>query len=217
MIYTSLLFDLDGTLTDPQEGITKCVQYALADQGIFVKDRQELQEFIGPPLDESFMQYYGMNQRQAWRAITKFRERFGKVGLFENRVYPGIPKMLDSLYCDGKILAVATSKPEIFAERILSMYGLKKYFQIVVGSELDGTRVKKQEVIEEAIRQLGNPKRDQILMIGDRKQDMLGAQLCGITGIGAGFGYGEPGELETYNPLFIADTVEELAKFLNKM
>ena len=216
MTYSYLLFDLDGTLTDPEEGITKCVQYALADQGIYVEDRKELLPFIGPPLDDSFMKFYGMDKAHAWQAIAKYRERFGQVGLFENRVFEGIPEMLAQLQQAGRHLAVATSKPQIYTDRILEKYDLARYFKVIVGSELDGSRKRKADIIREALRRFGNPPREQVLMIGDRHHDLDGAKACGIDGAGVTFGYAPAGELEACLPVFLAHSVEELGELLKK-
>ena len=135
-----LLFDLDGTLTDPKVGICTCVQYALKAMGIDEPDLDKLEPFIGPPLKDSFMNFYHMSEEQAEAAIAKYRERFADVGIFENKVYDGIPEMLKNLQANGMELAVASSKPEVFVERILEHFGIRKYFKAVVGSELDGTR-----------------------------------------------------------------------------
>ena len=149
-----LLFDLDGTLTDPKIGITTCVQYALASFGIEEPDLDKLEPFIGPPLKESFMEFYDMDETQAEAAVEKYRERFRDIGLFENEVYKGIPKMLRTLQAKGMHLAVASSKPTVFVERILKHFHIEQYFEAIVGSELDGTRVNKDEVVQEALKRL---------------------------------------------------------------
>ena len=148
----TVLFDLDGTLTDPGEGITKSVQYALKKFGVEVADRTALYPFIGPPLDASFQKYYGFSPEKAQKAIEYYREYFKPTGIFENVVYDGVPEMLDSLKNAGLALAIATSKPEPFAVQIAEHFGLSKYFCHIVGSNLDGTRVKKAEVIHHALR-----------------------------------------------------------------
>lgn len=215
MNYGVLLFDLDGTLTDPKEGITKSVAYALKHFGI-EEDPDHLVSFIGPPLKESFMTYYGFSEEQAILAIEKYRERFSDVGLFENKVYPGIYEMLNVLIASGKKLAVATSKPEVFAKRILEKFDLEMYFEWIVGSELDGTRCKKAEVIEEVFKRAGISKeqREDCLMIGDRKHDIEGAKACGIHGLGVEFGYAPEGELVAAGAEYTVSTVDELKAFL---
>lgn len=151
---TKLLFDLDGTLTDPKEGICKSVQYALKELGIDEPDIDKLEPFIGPPLVNSFMEFYGMTKERAAEAVVKYRERFTDKGWAENIVYEGVPHMLKSLREAGYILAVASSKPTVFVERILTHFGLRDEFSVVVGSELDGKRINKDEVIGETLRQL---------------------------------------------------------------
>ncbi|MBS5216150.1 MAG: HAD family hydrolase [Clostridiales bacterium] len=210
-----MLFDLDGTLTDPKEGITRCVQYALQSFGIEVKSLDELICFIGPPLRESFQNFYGMSEADAEKAVEKYRERFSAVGKFENSVLPGIIPMLKKLKEAGKIMALSTSKPWVFAEQILKKYELDSYFSVVVGSELDGTRDEKQEVILETLKRFGLEKGSkEAVMIGDRRHDILGAKKCGLDGIGVRFGYAEEGELEKAGAVMIADTVEELQRML---
>lgn len=155
---SQLLFDLDGTLTDPKEGICKSVQYALRALGIEEPDLDKLEPFIGPPLADSFMEFYGMSKESAQEAIGKYRERFSVKGWAENVVYEGVPQMLKSLKEAGYVLAVASSKPTVFVERILTHFGLRDAFSVVVGSELDGRRTGKDEVIEETLRQLSAKK-----------------------------------------------------------
>ena len=152
-MFQYVLFDLDGTLTDPKEGITKCVQYALKAFGIEEENLDNLECFIGPPLRDSFMQYYGFTPKQAEKAIEVYRERFRTVGLFENQVYEGIPQLLKACKEAGMFLAIASSKPTIFVKRILEHFALDSYFDVIVGAELDGSREKKEDIVEEALRQ----------------------------------------------------------------
>ncbi len=216
MSFRYLLFDLDGTLTNPKEGITKSVQYALASFGVEEPDLDRLTCFIGPPLVDSFMEFYGFDREKARQAQAKYRERFAEKGIFENQVLPGIPEMLSRLKQAGKVLALATSKPEVFACKLLERYGLAEYFTQTVGSGLDGSLGTKAEVIEEALRrlELSNGDREQARMIGDRKHDIAGAKACGLASVGVRFGYAEEGELEAAGADFIAGTVEELEAFL---
>lgn len=153
-MYQYILFDLDGTLTDPKIGITTCVQYALHKMGIEEPDPDKLEPFIGPPLTDSFRDFYDMDEEKAGQAVTYYRERFSTVGLLENEVYPGIPEMLAELKRAGKRLAIASSKPTVFVKKILEHFEICQYFDVIVGSELDGTRSRKEEVVEEALRQL---------------------------------------------------------------
>lgn len=212
-----LLFDLDGTLSDPKTGICTCVQYALSAFGIEEPDLDKLEPFIGPPLKDSFMKYYDFTEEQAGAAIEKYRERFADVGLFENELYQGIPQMLRTLGAKGMTLAVASSKPTVYVRRILEHFKIERYFKAVVGSELDGRRVNKDEVVQEALRQLFGDKPmdlDQVYMIGDRCFDVEGAHRIGVESVGVTYGYGSMEELKEAKSDYIVRSVEELQAFL---
>lgn len=212
-----LLFDLDGTLTDPKVGICTCVQYALASFGIEEPDLDRLEPFIGPPLKDSFMKFYQMDETQAEAAIVKYRERFSDKGILENRLYAGIPEMLRDLNSRGMFMAVASSKPTVYVKRILEHFQIAKYFKVVVGSELDGTRTGKDEVVAEALRQLfgdQSVEKDKVYMIGDRCFDVEGAHVLGIEAVGVTYGYGGMEELKEAKADYIVRSVEELRKFL---
>ena len=212
-----LLFDLDGTLTDPKVGICTCVQYALADQGIEENDLDKLEPFIGPPLKDSFKKFYNFTEEQAEAALKKYRERFQDTGIFENKIYPGISQMLQMLMSKGMFLAVASSKPTVYVERILEHFNIKRFFKVIVGSELDGTRVNKEEVVEEALKQLFGDQpvdKSQVYMIGDRSYDMEGAHKAGVESVGVTYGYGSMEELKEAKADYIVRSVEELQKFL---
>ncbi len=214
------LFDLDGTLTDPKEGITKSVQHALKYFGIEEPDLDRLEPFIGPPLKDSFMEFYGLSEEQALKAVEVYRERFAPVGVLENEIIPGTGQMLAHAREKGIHLAVASSKPLVFVRQILRHFLIEEYFEVVVGSELDGTRGSKEEVVEEALRQLGilemDPadKKSLCAMIGDRKFDIQGAIAHGLTGIGVSFGYAGEGELSAAGADMVADTMEQLERIL---
>lgn len=210
-----LLFDLDGTITDPKEGITKCVQYALSKFDI-EEDCDNLLSFIGPPLTDSFMDFYGFDKQKAELAIKYYRERYAKIGLFENSAIDGIHEVLEKLKNSGYTLAVATSKPTCFAISICEKYDFSKYFDIIMGSELDGTRTKKSEIIYEVLKQL-NAKPEEVVMIGDRKYDIIGAKEVGTASIGVRFGYAEDGELEKAGADFIVGTPNELLSCILEM
>lgn len=212
-----LLFDLDGTLTDPKVGITTCVQYALHSFGIEEPDLDKLEPFIGPPLKESFQQFYDMDDAQAEAAIAKYRERFQEKGMFENELYDGIPDMLHTLQSKGLFLAVASSKPTVYVEQILEHFKIDKYFKVVVGSELDGTRTSKEEVVQEALNRLSGDqpiRMEQVYMIGDRKFDVEGARALGIESVAVTYGYGSMEELKAAKADYIVQSVEELKAFL---
>ena len=209
-----LLFDLDGTLTDPKVGITTCVQYALQDFGIEEPDLDKLTPFIGPPLTESFKQFYGMNEEQAGRAVEKYRERFKDTGIFENELIDGVPSMLKELKKHGKKLALATSKPAPYSAKIVKHFGIDKYFDFLSCSELDGTHNDKSEIIAEAWNVAENCKFP--VMVGDRKHDAIGAEKNSIPFIGVSYGYAADGELEAFNPAAIASDIYELQGILLK-
>ena len=212
-----LLFDLDGTLTDPKLGITTCVQYALHAFGIEEPDLAKLEPFIGPPLKDSFMEFYGMDEDQAEQAIEKYRERFRTKGMFENQVYPGIHRLLRRCKRHGAVLAVASSKPEVFVKKILEHFHLAQYFTVIVGSELDGRRTNKEEVVKEALHQLfpeSDIDYDNTVMIGDRKFDMIGAKDNKVVSVGVSYGYGSVEELKEAGADYIARSVEELEELL---
>lgn len=213
--YSTILFDLDGTLTDPQVGITKSVQYALMHMGIKEPELKKLIHFIGPPLAESFRENYRMNDEQASQAVHYYREYFSKTGIFENGVYEGIPDLLTALTQTGKLLAVATSKPTIFANRILQHFDLAKYFLVVTGSNLDGTRGEKAEVIAYALQQLPQVDTANILMVGDRKHDIVGAKQNRIDSLAVGYGYGSQEELFAAKPTYFVKTVADILGCLN--
>lgn len=215
-MYQYLFFDLDGTLTNPKEGITKCVQYALHHFGIEEPDLDKLVPFIGPPLIPSFMGFYGMTEEQAKVATEKYRERFRDIGIFENEVFEGVPQMLEKLQNMGKKLVIASSKPEDFVVRILEKFGLRSYFCEVVGATMDEKRTAKADVIQEAFARLNitDEKKAQVLMIGDRMHDVEGAAACGIDCLGVYIGFAAPGELEEAGAAYIAQTVEEMSEFL---
>lgn len=216
-MYDYLLFDLDGTLTDPKEGITKSVQYALKSFGIEETDLDKLEPFIGPPLKNSFMDFYGFDEEKAELAVEKYRENFKDVGIFQNKVYDGIPQMLRKLKLKGKRLAVSSSKPQVFVERILDHFDLRKYFDVVVGSELDGRRVEKEEVVEEALRQLLGERKyrhEEVVIIGDRKFDVEGGLAHDITTMAVAYGYGSMEELKEAKAEYIVRSVQELEKTL---
>ncbi|MBU9722777.1 MULTISPECIES: HAD family hydrolase [Bacillaceae] len=212
--YKLILFDLDGTLSDPKVGITKSVQYALCKMGIEDPDLDKLECFIGPPLQDSFKEYYGFDEEQTQKAIELYRERFVDKGMFENELYPNIPSLLKQLKEQGSTLIVATSKPTIFAEKIMSYFEIKHYFEHVVGSNLDGTRVAKTEIIQYILDKYRDQKRDDFIMIGDRKHDIIGANNTKIASIGVTYGYGTRDELQQTSPTHIVDSVEQLKKLL---
>ncbi|MBW4080731.1 HAD family hydrolase [Paenibacillus sp. S150] len=212
----SILFDLDGTLTDPKEGITKSVEYALGKFDIAVEHPDLLLPYIGPPLYDSFVDIQGFNTENALQAVEFYRERYRTLGMFENAVIPGIPQLLEELKDRGFDLYVATSKPTVFAEEIIRHYGLEKYFRHVAGSNLDGTRSKKKEVIQHVLAENGIAA-EEALMIGDREHDIIGAQACGVASIGVLVGYGSETELRTAGADYIARNVKEIGEIISRI
>ena len=209
----SILFDLDGTLTDPAIGITNSVKYALKKFNIEVLDRKTLYPFIGPPLVDSFMEFYGFNKTDAEKALGYYREYFSSGGMFENEVYQGIRELLKELKEKGIKLYVATSKPQEFSEKILQHFSLLEYFEKVIGATMDEKRNKKEEIIKYALDKY-RIDRLSAVMVGDRKFDILGAKENGIISVGVSYGYGSKEELENSKAEYIANSVEELRKIL---
>lgn len=212
--YSYVLFDLDGTVTDPEEGITKSVQYALQHFSIEVQERRELYKFIGPPLKDSFMEFYGFTEQQAGEALLKYRERFEVTGWRENVVYDGMEKLLRHLRRRGKRIMLATSKPEVFAEQILVYFGLRDYFDFVGGASLDGQRNYKADVIRYVLDANGISSREKAVMVGDRKFDILGAKEFGLETVGVLYGYGDREELTTAGADHLVGSVAELEVLL---
>jgi len=217
-MYQTILFDLDGTITDSREGITKSVQYALATIGIYEEDLSKLECFIGPPLRDSFCMFYkdDINESNVEEIVAKYREHFEPKGIFQNKVYDGIPELLKTLKENKKKLALASSKPEVFVRRILEHFSLVQYFDVIVGSLLDGTRENKPEIVAEALHQLfgEHPDFEHTAMVGDRKFDIEGAKNQHVTAIGVQYGFCSPGELEEAGADFIAETVFDLEEIL---
>lgn len=223
--YKYILFDLDGTLTDSGPGIMNAVQYALSSYGIEETEYEKLRLFIGPPLDKSFMERYGFSREKAFEGIARFREYYTDKGIYENNVYEGIPELLQRLKDDGRILAIASSKPLVQVHRVLSHFDIDKYFDVVMGCELDGTRSAKDEVIEEVLRLLAtcedqehplDPKfiKENTVMVGDRSYDAEGAKKHNLPCIGVLYGYGNRKEFEDAGVKTIAASVNELDKML---
>ena len=209
-MYDTLLFDLDGTIVDSSRGITNCAIYALEKFGITVTDRRELYRFIGPPLVDSFRDFYGFSDESAKAAVAFYRERYREVGMYENDIYEGIPELLESLRARGKRIFLATSKPEEFAKKILEYLKLDKYFDLIAGATFDRSRDTKESVIRYALAEGGLVPDETVVMIGDRLHDVEGAQAVGLDSIGVLWGFGSREELESAGATCIAATPEEL-------
>lgn len=215
-----ILFDLDGTVMNTKEGITKCVVYALDHYGITVENPDSLDFFIGPPLHVSFQEFYGFDEKKAAEAASFYRERYKDIGVFECEPYPGIEAALKSLYDRGYKIGIATSKPEIFARKILEKFELAQYFTFITGSLLDNSRTDKREVIEEAFVRFGvgdEYKKDEVIMVGDRKHDIIGAKQAGIESIGVKYGFAKGNELEETGADYIARTPEDIVRIISDL
>lgn len=210
--YSTVLFDLDGTLTDPKVGITKGVQFALAKAQIKVENLDALECFIGPPLAASFAEFYGFSDTDALAAVASYREYYSVTGLYENLLYTGIRELLELLKGQGRKLIVATSKPTVFSKTILDHFQMTPYFHQIVGSNLDGSLSEKAEIIAHILEH-NQIDKEEAVMIGDRKFDIIGAQANGIASIAVGYGYGSEDELMAAEPTHYLRTLKDLHAF----
>ena len=213
-MYDIILFDFDGTVYDTLEGITKSVQYALNKQGIEA-ELKDLRCFAGPPLLDMFMEKYEFSEETAEKAVLDFRERYKPIGIYESRVFPGIPELLKKLKDRGKILGIATSKPQIMAEQLLEKEGIIEYFDAVCGSSPNGNNNSKREVLSCALKKL-RKNNESAVLVGDTKYDVLGAHQCGVPCIGVEYGYGAEGELLKAGADIIAEDMDKLLEILIK-
>lgn len=212
----NILFDLDGTVSDSGPGIMACVRYALESLGIREED-DRLRVFVGPPLSEQFRAGYNLDENQVKVALAKYRERYTDQGILENEMYPGMGELLRELKAAGRRLALATSKPLPFARAIVERYGVADCFEVIMGSELDGARGTKIQVMEEVLCRMcltGPEALARTAMVGDRKYDVEGARHCGVLAVGVGFGYADPGELEAAGADVVLPTVAALRDYL---
>ena len=214
MSWSNILFDLDGTVTDPKEGITKAVVTALAHFGIH-EEPDNLTKFIGPPLDESFPEFYGFDREQTQVATEKFREYFARQGWIENVPYPGMAELLRDLQAAGKRLIIATSKPEVFALRILEHFGMAAYFDHICGAPLDNQEgAKKAAVIRDALGRAGVTDLRDAVMVGDRRHDIAGAHEVGLEAVGVLYGYGDRAEHQAAGAEYIVEDIAALRRLL---
>ena len=212
--YDLILFDLDGTITDSKEGITKSVQYALNKYGIIIDNPDKLLPFVGPPLHKSFEIFYGFDEKKSFEAVDFFREYFKEKGIFENEVYSGMKELLINLKKEGKTVALATSKPQLFAEQILKHFDLHHLFDYIKGSNLDGSMTDKTEIIADVLTNLKHFEKSKTVMIGDRDYDIIGARNNNIDSIAAGYGFGTEEEIEKIAPTFVAENIKQLKELL---
>jgi phosphoglycolate phosphatase len=205
-----ILLDLDGTIVDSKEGITKSVQYALREMNVFIDDLESLTKHIGPPLRDGFMEYYGFDKEKAEEATKKYRERYEDKGIYEMKLYDGMERLLTRLKQAGKYLIVATSKPEDMAVRILDIFHLSHYFDDICGATYDSSRTSKEDVIRYAMERNSIADLDRVVMIGDRKFDIIGAKAAGVKSIGVLYGFGSEEELKEAGADYIATTVDDV-------
>ena len=207
-----VIFDLDGTLTDPKEGITGSAVYALRKLGYPTPEPSEIEWFIGPPLLWSFRELTGCTEAEGRRLVEKYRERYEVFGVHENTMYPGVPELLDAMKDNGRLLAVASSKPAVFVRQILDEYRLTEYFTVIEGSDLEGKHVEKEDVLRTALLRLGDHR--SAVMVGDRKFDILAARRFGLKTVGAAYGYAQGRELEEAGADKIASSPAEIQKII---
>ena len=213
-MYKYILFDLDGTLTNPEKGIVNSIVYALKKIGIEENDRKSLNKFIGPPLMESFEKFYGFSKEKSALALKYYREYFSVKGLYENEVYEGIKDVLATIKKQGKKIILATSKPEKFAIEILKHFKLYDYFDFIAGATMDETRNEKADVISYALESLNICDLQNAVMVGDRKHDILGAKQIGIKSVGVLFGFGSKEELISAGADNIAENAKDILNYI---
>ncbi len=213
MRYKYVLFDLDGTLTDPYDGITNCVKHTLRTMGFELPDEDDLKKYIGPPLSYSFSVFNNMNEEQTKQAVSIYRAQYAITGMYENRLLDDTLSTLGMLREKGFKIAVATSKLESVAQEVLEYFKLTEYFDVIGGS-LDDTRHLKSDVIAYVLDRFGISDKSQAVMVGDRFHDVEGAKACGIDCIGVLCGYGDRNELETAGAVYVAENLAEAAKYL---
>ncbi len=211
-----ILFDLDGTLTDSGEGITKAAQYALKHFGIEVEDLNDLRKFVGPPLRDSYKNFYDFDDEKAEIGITKFREYYTDKGIYENKVYDGVEETLKALKDNGKKLIVATSKPEVHAKVVLDHFDLAKYFDFIGGADLEETRVRKSDVIKYSMENVGIDDLSKVIMVGDREHDIIGAKENNIKSIGVLYGYGDVVELTQARADYVVEKPQDIIDIVIK-
>lgn len=212
--YDLILFDLDGTLTDPESGLLKSFSYALSRMGIDCSDPSSLRRFIGPPLFDEWQRVYGFSAEESGRALDYFHEYYEVFGWCDNVMYDGIPGMLSALHAAGKRISLATSKPERFAKKILRLFKIEQYFDFEAGAYSDRIRDKKWEVLAYALEQFPNIPKERCILVGDRKYDAVGARIVGIDAAAVSWGHGDEAELSEGGFVHIAKTPEELLSYL---
>ncbi len=208
----TVIFDMDGTIIDSSEGITKCVQYALHEFGIDEPDRTRLQCFVGPPLYQSFMKFYGFSKEKAWDGVHVYRSRYNTQGIYECHLYPGVREALERLHAAGCRLGMASSKPEVSCRQILERFGILDLFDEVVGSTMDGRIETKADVLGELFRRWGVTDTSDMVLVGDTLYDIEGANEAGIASIAVSYGFGDVEEMRAAGAMCVCDTMAEVAE-----
>lgn len=212
--YDVIAFDLDGTLTNPERGLIASFVYALGKMGVDYGEKEELKRFIGPPIYEEWQRVFGFTPEESSEALLIFREYYSVYGWWDNEMYPGVPEMLRALCESGKKIILATSKPEVFARKILDLFDIAKYFDYVGGADTDKTRDKKHEVLAYSMASLGVTDTSRVILVGDRVYDAEGARACGVDSLGVLYGHGSREEIENSGFNYICESVEDIAKTL---
>ena len=212
--YDIIAFDLDGTLSDPSRGLIASFVYAFKKMGVDYGEPESLKRFIGPPIYEEWQREFGFTPEESSRALLIFREYYQVYGWWDNEMYQGVPEMLSELKARGKKIVLATSKPEIFAKKILKLFDIAKYFDFIGGAATDKTRDKKHEVLEYSLRNLGVTDKSRAILVGDRIYDAEGASLCGIDSLGVLYGHGSSEEILSAGFTLVAKTVSDISKIL---
>ena len=216
MKYSTILVDLDGTLTDPFDGVTRSVQYALECYDIMEEDYEKLILFVGHDPVERFRSVYGFSDEDAAGAAAVYHERYAHVGINENNIYEGVEELLNGFCVYGLNIGLVTTKPKVYAEKILKQFEIETYFNAVCGSEMDGSRITKVEAINEALFKFDVDDRSQVVLIGDRVSDLEAARQAGVDAIGVVWGYGEEEDLVQHKHVFIAEDLKSLYEFLKE-
>lgn len=215
--YHAVLFDLDGTLTDPFHGIANSIKYALKRFGMHADDVQTLKACIGPPLLASFQKHFNLDERDSRKAVAYYREYFSNKGLYENEIFPGIPRLVEELAVQQVRMVCATSKPTFYAQRILKHFRLSQFFEFVLGSNMDLTRTDKKQIIHDVLEKLQMRSKEKAIMIGDRREDIEGARANSIDSIGVTYGYGPEEELRNAHPHYLVHSVVELSSLFKAL
>ena len=212
--YDIIAFDLDGTLTNPERGLVASFVYALGKMGVDYGEKAKLKRFIGPPIYEEWQRCFGFTPEESTKALLVFREYYSVYGWWDNEIYPGVKEMLEKLKRAGKKIILATSKPEVFAKKILELFDISIYFDFIGGAATDKTRDKKSEVLEYGLQSIGARDRSRVILVGDRIYDAEGAKICGIDSLGVLYGHGSEEEVRSGGFTLVANTVEEIADIL---